>query len=163
MKFINYCRSCGSDICITRPAILAPFIVERIVGMKPETTTSLYGIPNQVNYFPCKTLMCEICGFVGINILSRATSRDWRPASLASSLARAKRRARLPRGARQKAIARARIGLASRSVACGTAPRARAPPLTTRERARCTRRVRARRRWWMSTTTTTRTSARCAR
>lgn len=69
MKFINYCRSCGSHICITKPAILAPFIVERIFGMKPETTTSLYGIPNQVNYFPCKTLMCEICGFVGINIL----------------------------------------------------------------------------------------------
>jgi hypothetical protein len=69
MKFINYCRSCGSDVCITRPAILAPFIVERIFGMEPETTTSLYGIPNQVNYFPCKTLMCEICGFVGINIL----------------------------------------------------------------------------------------------
>jgi hypothetical protein len=69
MKFIDYCRSCGSDVCIIRPAILAPFIVKRIFNMEPESTKSLYGIPNQVNYFPCKTLMCEICGFVGVNIL----------------------------------------------------------------------------------------------
>ena len=69
MKFINYCRSCGSDVCVIRPAILAPFIVKRIFNMEPESTKSLYGIPNQVNYFPCKTLMCEICGFVGVNIL----------------------------------------------------------------------------------------------
>lgn len=61
MKFINYCRSCSSHACTTRPAIVAPFIVERIFGMKPESTTSLYGLSNQVNYFPC--------GFVGVNIL----------------------------------------------------------------------------------------------
>jgi hypothetical protein len=69
MKFINYCRSCSSDTCTTRPAILAPFMTDRIFGMKPETTTSLYGIPNQINYFPCKTLVCDTCGFVGVNIL----------------------------------------------------------------------------------------------
>ena len=69
MKFINYCRSCGSNTCITRPAVLAPFIVSRIFDMEPEPTTSLYGVPNQVNLFPCKTLACETCGFVGINIL----------------------------------------------------------------------------------------------
>ena len=69
MKFINYCRSCSSNTCTTRPAILAPFMVDRIFGMKPESTTSLYGVPNQVNYFPCKSLTCETCGFVGVNIL----------------------------------------------------------------------------------------------
>ena len=69
MKFITYCRSCSSNTCTTRPAILAPFIVDRLFDMKPKTTTSLYGIPNQVNYFPCKTLECENCGFVGVNIL----------------------------------------------------------------------------------------------
>lgn len=68
MKFITQCRSCNSNVCTTRPAILAPFITDRIFGMQPETTTSLYGIPNQVNYFPCKTMTCETCGFVGVNI-----------------------------------------------------------------------------------------------
>ena len=68
MKFITQCRSCNSNVFNTRPAILAPFITERIFGMKPETTTSLYGIPNQVNYFPCKTMTCETCRFVGVNI-----------------------------------------------------------------------------------------------
>ena len=69
MKFVKNCRSCGSNVCITKPAILAPFLVKRIFDMEPESTTSLYGLPNQTNYFPCKTNMCEICGFVGVNIL----------------------------------------------------------------------------------------------
>jgi hypothetical protein len=30
MKFINYCRSCSSNTCTTRPAILAPFMTDRI-------------------------------------------------------------------------------------------------------------------------------------
>ncbi|MGA1046847.1 MAG: methyltransferase domain-containing protein [Minisyncoccia bacterium] len=69
MKFINYCRSCNSIDCNTNPAILAPFLTERIFDIKPETTTTLYGLPNQINYFPCKTITCKTCGFVGINIL----------------------------------------------------------------------------------------------
>ena len=69
MKFINYCRSCGSDVCIRRPAILAPFIVKRMFNMEPESTKYLYGLENQINYFPCNTLVCEICGFAGVNIL----------------------------------------------------------------------------------------------
>ena len=69
MKFIDYCRSCDSKNCTFTPAIISPFITERMFGMKPQTTTSLYGIPNQVNYFPCKTITCKNCGFVGINIL----------------------------------------------------------------------------------------------
>ena len=69
MKFISYCRSCNSKSCTTRPAILAPFIVKRIFDMTPEPTSSLYNIPNQVNYFPCKTMICNNCGFVSVNIL----------------------------------------------------------------------------------------------
>lgn len=68
MKFVKTCRSCDSSECITKPAILAPFLVKRIFDMEPESTTSLYGIPNQVNYFPCKTLICKDCKFVGVNI-----------------------------------------------------------------------------------------------
>lgn len=69
MKFITYCRSCSSKACATRPAILAPFIMDLMFGLKPESTSCLYGIPNQINYFPCKSLTCNTCGFVGINIL----------------------------------------------------------------------------------------------
>lgn len=69
MKFIDYCRSCGSKKCTFNPAVIAPFITERIFGMKPLATTSLYGIPNQVNYFPCRSTTCDDCNFVGINIL----------------------------------------------------------------------------------------------
>lgn len=70
MKFINYCRSCYSRECNGTPAIVAPFIVDRVCNMKPSATTSLYGtLPNQVNYFPCKTLTCASCGFVGVNIV----------------------------------------------------------------------------------------------
>jgi len=69
MKFLQTCRSCGSNVCTTTPAILAPFLVKRIFDMEPQSTCSLYGIPNQINYFPCKTLTCGICGFVSVNIL----------------------------------------------------------------------------------------------
>lgn len=69
MKFIQYCRSCGSNACTAAPAVLAPFMTERMFGMKPWTTRSLYGLPNQINYFPCVSLTCESCEFVGVNIL----------------------------------------------------------------------------------------------
>lgn len=70
MKFIDYCRSCRSHECVGTPAIVAPFIVDRVYNMRPSATTSLYGgLPNQVNYFPCKTLTCTSCGFVGLNIV----------------------------------------------------------------------------------------------
>lgn len=85
----------------------------------------------------------------------RATSRDRPPSLIVDSFARTKRQLR--RRAKKRTGDRANILLeASRR---GTAPRARAPTLTTRARAPCTRRVR---RWWISTTTTT-TSARCMR
>lgn len=44
-------------------------MTDRMFGMKPEATQSLYGLSNQVNYFPCKTLICDSCGFIGVNIL----------------------------------------------------------------------------------------------
>jgi hypothetical protein len=70
MKFIDYCRSCYSRGCVGTPGIVAPFIVDRAFNMKPARTTSLYGtLPNQVNYFPCQTLTCVSCGFVGVNIM----------------------------------------------------------------------------------------------
>jgi len=69
MKFISHCRSCSSNTCTTRPAILAPFLVQRMFDMSPETTQQLYGFPNQINYFPCKTIKCNECKFVGVNIV----------------------------------------------------------------------------------------------
>jgi len=70
MKFVDYCRSWLFTGCVGTPAIVAPFIVDRICNMKPTLTTSLYGaLPNQVNYFPCQTLTCASCGFVGVNIM----------------------------------------------------------------------------------------------
>lgn len=69
MKFLQTCRSCGSHVCTTTPAILAPFLVKRMFDMDAESTSSLYGLPNQINYFPCKTLTCGVCGLVGVNIL----------------------------------------------------------------------------------------------
>lgn len=70
MKFVDHCRSCSSSTCIATPAIVSPFIIDRACNMKPATTTSLYGtLPNQVNYFPCKSLTCTSCGFVGVNIV----------------------------------------------------------------------------------------------
>ncbi len=69
MKFIETCRSCSSRACTSTPSIVAPFVVDRIFNMKPEQTVSLYGVPNQVNYFPSRTLNCKTCGFVGVNIM----------------------------------------------------------------------------------------------
>jgi len=69
MKFIAYCRSCYSLNTKSNCAILAPFLVYRMFDIVPESTTNLYSLPNQVNYFPCKTLICDDCGFVGVNIL----------------------------------------------------------------------------------------------
>lgn len=69
MKFIHNCRACNSDKCTFKPSIIAPFLVERMFDMVPQPTKHLYGIPNQVNYFPCKTMKCSDCGFCGINIM----------------------------------------------------------------------------------------------
>lgn len=69
MKFIHNCRACNSDKCTFNPSIIAPFLVERMFDMVPQPTKHLYGIPNQVNYFPCKTMKCNDCGFCGINIM----------------------------------------------------------------------------------------------
>lgn len=69
MKFIHNCRACNSDKCTFKPSIIAPFLVERMFDMVPQPTKHLYGVPNQVNYFPCKTMKCSDCGFCGINIM----------------------------------------------------------------------------------------------
>jgi len=69
MKFIHNCRACNSDKCTFKPSIIAPFLVERMFNMVPQPTKHLYGVPNQVNYFPCKTMKCGDCGFCGINIM----------------------------------------------------------------------------------------------
>lgn len=69
MKYYNTCRVCNSDDVITHGAILSPFLTYRIFNIIPTCVSKLYDMENGINYFPCLTIGCKKCNFIGCNIL----------------------------------------------------------------------------------------------
>jgi hypothetical protein len=69
MKYYNKCRVCDSDDVITHGAVLSPFVCHMTFGMMPVQVSKLYNMENGTNYFPCLTIGCKKCEFIGCNIL----------------------------------------------------------------------------------------------
>jgi SAM-dependent methyltransferase len=65
------CVCCGSDQFIRSPAILMPFIAQRIYGWEPaliDESWELRTIPQGIAYPLCNSLLCEQCGLLFLDI-----------------------------------------------------------------------------------------------
>jgi hypothetical protein len=71
MKYVSTCRVCNYSNVITHGSILAPFLSHRMFDIEPVKITKLVEpfINNSVHYVPCKTMGCQECGFLGLNIV----------------------------------------------------------------------------------------------
>ena len=71
MKYITKCRLCSSSNVLTHGSIIAPFLSHRMFDIEPVEITKLVEPfrNNSVHYVPCKTMGCQECGFLGINII----------------------------------------------------------------------------------------------
>jgi SAM-dependent methyltransferase len=64
MKITEVCVGCGSKALHKNPAVLMPFVSDRVFGWKPFTITGLRDIPSGTAYALCNTLRCQRCGLV---------------------------------------------------------------------------------------------------
>ena len=69
MKYMYTCRVCDSSDVLHQDAVLMPFVTYRTMGMRPTKVEKLYDMENGTNYFPCLTLGCRTCGFIGCNVV----------------------------------------------------------------------------------------------
>jgi hypothetical protein len=67
MKTSNICHCCNSSNILKSPGILMPFMAKMIFDYDIYDLNyewKLYGFENSKIYFPCKTVQCQICGFL---------------------------------------------------------------------------------------------------
>jgi len=65
------CVCCGSDDILKSPAILMPFLADRVFGWKPVHITNEWGlntIDNGMAYCICNSLQCSNCGHLFLDI-----------------------------------------------------------------------------------------------
>lgn len=71
MKIAKRCVCCDSLRLAARPAVLMPFIANRVFGWEPVTIDASWGmrdLPQGVAQSVCRTLMCEDCGLVFLDM-----------------------------------------------------------------------------------------------
>jgi hypothetical protein len=67
MKTSNICYCCNSTNISKSPGILMPFMAKMIFDYDVYDLNhewNLYGFENSKIYFPCKTVQCQMCGFL---------------------------------------------------------------------------------------------------
>jgi predicted SAM-dependent methyltransferase len=67
MKTSNICHCCNSTNISKSPGILMPFMAKMIFDYDVYDLNhewNLYGFENSKIYFPCKTVQCQMCGFL---------------------------------------------------------------------------------------------------
>ena len=67
MKVIDYCVCCGSENVKYTPAVLSPFVADRIWGWEPMTGRSSEGTLI-MGMSLCRSLRCQDCDYVGCDI-----------------------------------------------------------------------------------------------
>jgi hypothetical protein len=70
-RIASQCVCCGSEAVVGSPAILMPFVADRIFGWKPVVVDESWGLRTIANgnaYAICKTLRCEDCGHLFCDI-----------------------------------------------------------------------------------------------
>jgi hypothetical protein len=71
MKIATRCVGCDSARLQGRPAVLMPFLANRIFGWTPTLITSDWGLrdaPTGLAYPICRTLMCDACGMLFLDM-----------------------------------------------------------------------------------------------
>lgn len=70
-RVATQCVCCGSDDVVSSPAILMPFVADRVFGWKPvviDDSWELRSIPNGHAYALCKSMRCTACGHLFCDI-----------------------------------------------------------------------------------------------
>jgi 2-polyprenyl-3-methyl-5-hydroxy-6-metoxy-1,4-benzoquinol methylase len=70
-RISNYCVCCGSPQLKKSPAILMPFVAERVFGWQPVEITKDWGlntIQPGMAYSVCNSVQCEMCQFLFLDI-----------------------------------------------------------------------------------------------
>ena len=71
MKIAKRCVCCDSTRLAARPAVLMPFIANRVFGWEPVVIDAAWGmrdLPQGAAQSVCRTLMCEDCGLVFLDM-----------------------------------------------------------------------------------------------
>ena len=71
MKIARRCICCDSGRLASRPAILMPFIANRVFGWEPVSIDASWGmrdLPQGAAQGVCRTLMCEECGILFLDM-----------------------------------------------------------------------------------------------
>ena len=74
MKLAKRCVACDGDRLGNVPAVLMPFVADRIFGWRPTEISPEWGlrdIPAGMACSICKTMMCEDCGMLFLDMLFR--------------------------------------------------------------------------------------------
>ncbi|MFI0347946.1 MAG: class I SAM-dependent methyltransferase, partial [Chthoniobacterales bacterium] len=70
-RVATQCVCCGSNLLKKSPAILMPFIADRVFGWQPLEINDSWGlktIKNGTSYAPCNSTLCTECGFLFLDI-----------------------------------------------------------------------------------------------
>ena len=70
-RIAQHCPCCGGDAFSTSPAILMPFIADRVFGWKPQLIDESWGlqtVPKGMAYSICNSILCRHCGFLFLDI-----------------------------------------------------------------------------------------------
>jgi len=70
-RIATQCVCCGSEILKSSPAVLMPFVAHRTFGWKPAVIDESWGlgtIKDGNAYSICKSLFCNYCGFLFLDI-----------------------------------------------------------------------------------------------
>ena len=71
MRLAKRCVACDGDRLGHVPAVLMPFLADRIFGWRPTEITSEWGlrdVPPGMACSICKTMMCEDCGMLFLDM-----------------------------------------------------------------------------------------------
>ena len=69
MELATACVCCGSASLDRSPAVMMPFVAERVFGWRPVEITDEWGlrdVPAGITYMPCSTLRCNECGLLSV-------------------------------------------------------------------------------------------------
>lgn len=70
-RIATQCPCCGSENLKSSPAVLMPFVAHRAFGWEPVTIDATWGLSSIKEgraYSICKSMLCEACGFLFLDI-----------------------------------------------------------------------------------------------
>ena len=68
MRLAKRCVACDGERLKYAPAVLMPFVAERVFGWRPTEISPEPDMPAGMSYSICKTMMCEDCGMLFLDM-----------------------------------------------------------------------------------------------